>query len=237
MTTEKHWVNFCGCPKCGEYPPSLLQEPYRVCKCGEMLIISSRGEYVPLDGFDPVLHLNEDNALEIARKCGNGTFLDVGANRGQWTLQLKNQFRHIIAVEPHPDNMTTLLALTRNIEHIDLVEAAVSDRDGDGWLQLSDSCWRHMVCAADALERKIPIKLVRLDSLIREDVDLLKMDVEGHELIAVKSVENCRYKIRNWIVECHPGTDKAALQALFKGKYTQSWISTRTENSHLWARL
>ena len=135
----------------------------------------------------------------IRRGCcaENPIILDCGANRGTWTRELR---RHLgsdrgrwIVIEPAPENVKLLQALP----NVDIVEAAVGEREeelklfsnsaGSEWASLherQDSFTQGHVFSV----RTVPVVMV--DKLVSEKgldhVDFLKMDIEGHELFALR---------------------------------------------------
>jgi FkbM family methyltransferase len=114
--------------------------------------------------------------------------LDAGANIGVATLFFKTLYpeARIVCFEPDPDNF---VLLTRNVERnrltgVELHQAAVSDTAEPVVFYTSpgDSPLRHSTVEARvASPQQIVVPAVRLSTFVREDVDLLKLDVEGSE--------------------------------------------------------
>jgi FkbM family methyltransferase len=103
------------------------------------------------------------------------TALDVGANIGYFSLLMKACGARVTAYEPHP---RIAEQLRRNVPGVDVIEAAVSDREGRGWLvepEAANAGTGHLG------EEGIPVRLTRID----REAAVMKIDCEGHELPAL----------------------------------------------------
>jgi FkbM family methyltransferase len=122
--------------------------------------------------------------------------IDVGANLGEWTVPFARKVGpagRVLAIEPAPRNAVALEStLAANaLRHAEIVRCAVGDNDGiaqfavpvvtsartdTGTARIGPTCAGH-----DALH--VPLR--SLDSLAAEHdlprLDLIKIDVEGHE--------------------------------------------------------
>jgi FkbM family methyltransferase len=123
--------------------------------------------------------------------------LELGANVGYYTLQgaLANPACRYRAVEPHPDSAELVrrnLALN-GIENVEVIEAAavgtrgidrleLSIPDQDGYATPAGAFVRDGGEGVDhlAAHRNVEVAAVAVQDLI-EGVDLLKLDIEGHE--------------------------------------------------------
>jgi len=141
--------------------------------------------------------------------------LDIGANIG-YTVNICSSKAgskgKVWAFEPNP-----LLAsrLTKNIQfnkfkNNTLFRIALSDENKDGYLVLPDLYNNNEGVAfigSQQNERTIKVALKKLDDLLPENtvVDVLKIDVEGHELSVFKGAKNAlKHKlIRNIVFEDH----------------------------------
>lgn len=147
------------------------------------------------------------------------TFIDVGANKGDFTLftgHLIGESGKVIAVEPAPENIHWLnKSLAENeLENITLVDAALSDENGHATFRLGDrSGWGNLLPDRDELEDgTIEVRTVTLDSLVPEleldRVDAVKIDVEGGEVAVVRGAEETidRFRPMIWL-EIHADVD------------------------------
>jgi FkbM family methyltransferase len=144
--------------------------------------------------------------------CG-WTVVDCGANVGLFSLFMKDAAR-LVAVEPNP---AVVPRLRRNLESNEVVatvvEAAVSSEDGAVKMSFGDG---PSVLSAIG-ESGSEVRAVSLDSLFEEthvdEVDLLKLDVEGHEIEALQggSTHLERRRIKRIVVEFNDDDALAAL--------------------------
>lgn len=128
--------------------------------------------------------------------------IDVGANLGAWALAVDALLAPLhpcyLLVEPAPACQAALAALP--LACFEVVQAAAGDRDGEALL-LSQSAGseaaslharRDSYHQSDDVQREL-VAVRRLDSLAAErDIDfinLLKLDVEGSELEALRGAE------------------------------------------------
>jgi FkbM family methyltransferase len=128
----------------------------------------------------------------------NTVFLDIGANIGYFSIAIGNRLKRsgkVFAVEPHP-TLTNLIERSVQLNSLEAVvqifQCAVSDQEGALDLFYPDdhlgkgSSTRN----ADEQGRCLSVHAHRLDSLLPQDVvvDLIKIDVEGHELSVLRGM-------------------------------------------------
>jgi FkbM family methyltransferase len=119
--------------------------------------------------------------------------VDAGANIGIYSEFLSRCVGPTGAVhsfEPSPDNFKRLHAATRKLSNVRLSQAAVGEHSGKSELYLSDKLnvdHRAYMAAGDS-RRTVPIEIVALDDYFKpgERVDLIKMDIQGYELHALR---------------------------------------------------
>jgi len=132
-------------------------------------------------------------------------FFDIGANVGYYTLFASTcvgDSGKVVAFEPEPGNMQMLT------EHIEInrctnvipVQKALSNTSGvarfngaaqyNSWCKLSD-------------DGNIEVKCITLDTFIRESgilPNVLKMDIEGAEVQALRGADACLTEVRPEII-------------------------------------
>ncbi|GAB3923048.1 FkbM family methyltransferase [Larkinella terrae] len=158
---------------------------------------------------DIQLYLDENDTLQIARRAkfeeletevllshvGNHTtLLDIGANIGYYTVEVarKATFGKVISFEPDPANFALLqknVALNQ-VSNAVLHNAAISDRAGQMRL------YKHPFNTGDYrlyndgdFKEFVDVPTLRLDDVITEPVDMIKIDVQGFEYFALKGGE------------------------------------------------
>ncbi len=120
----------------------------------------------------------------------DGTFYDVGGNFGYFSLSLAarpGSKGHIHTFEPHPTSFAELkqhIAASGLGGHITPHDIALSDQDGTGRLRIDSlhSALTKLVDGAGGVD----VPLQKLDSLDLPKPDVLKIDVEDHELAVLK---------------------------------------------------
>lgn len=156
---------------------------YALTDKGELVFVpaplDARGEHLLFYGFDM-----PEPALVFAPK--NGVAIDIGANLGEWAVPLAQTVGgggRVICCEPNPTVAAALAATLQinNLRPAEIFQIALSETDGAGHLavNIQDSGQSRLS------NNGIAVPLRSLDSLVAEiapgRVDLVKIDVEGHE--------------------------------------------------------
>jgi|ERR1700722_1947287 len=182
---------------------------YRVYRLLSRLA-ADRYEIYPVEGGLIFLNLRESAAM-VQRAMGSYepakhalirkhlrpgmTFIDVGANKGDFTLlaaRLAGSSGRVISIEPEPDNHSILqrsIALN-NYSNIRVLQIALSDRDGTSNLQIGSTSGAHTLSPEFNGLRTIAVPTRTLDGIVAEQglraVDMLKIDVQGLELAVLR---------------------------------------------------
>jgi len=175
-------------------------------------------------------------------------FLDIGASYGYFSVLLNQNFKKVIAIEPHPKIMNFLRRNTRHLNNVLCLKVAVSNKNGFLPLFLSKiNVGGHSLTPStvdseiretsfpEGTKQWIYVKTVTLNSLLRnyEYVDLIKLDVEGAEWYVLEGAENVVNKIKCWIVELHDLNRQKELETWFRSHgYTANWINNRHIYAH-----
>ncbi len=156
--------------------------------------------------------------LEYARRATD--FIDVGANTGFYSMlaHAANQKIRIWAFEPNP-------AVYRKLEHHVLINKmetscqlyamALGEIAGVVKLQIpEDATMAHVVGDGD---EGIEVPIQPLDAVIspRDKVDLVKIDVEGHELAVFRGMRRILHEQQPPVFfECLPGSPCLEMEAV-----------------------
>lgn len=127
-----------------------------------------------------------------------GTFLDIGANIGLYTLPLAKQAGpkgKVVAIDANRLMARRLAwnAKASGLDNIAIFPCAVSDREGMGSLSIRKNDIA-IVSVDDGVPGSIPIRTLRsiLDEARIERIDGLKIDIEGHEdRVLAPFIETC----------------------------------------------
>ena len=141
---------------------------------------------------------------------GVATFVDVGANIGEFSLALvDNPQVTYVAFEPDP---AAFLALSKNAPTGILVNKAVADYEGESVLYLATSTADsslHMPTVA--VQNKIHIPVTTLDSALAEagilEIDVLKVEAEGCEPEVLRGAEKTLHRTSLCVVDAGPERD------------------------------
>ncbi len=119
--------------------------------------------------------------------------VDAGANIGiysQFLSRCVGRTGVVHSFEPSPENFERLQFATRNLANVRLSRAAVGECSGRSKLYVSDKLnVDHRTYLADGDSRDaVPIDIVALDDYFEpgQRVDLIKMDIQGYELQALR---------------------------------------------------
>jgi len=141
-----------------------------------------------------------DDIREALSVIGRGRVaIDGGANVGAYTRVILDQFDIVHAFEPAPD---TFEALKRNIhdwgfkDRVHLYQAALSDKEDMVRLQGKfghRSVTRRIVGKGD-------IRAMPIDSLDLQELDFLKLDLEGYEYRALLGARETLIRTRPYVL-------------------------------------
>ena len=119
--------------------------------------------------------------------------VDAGANIGiysQFLSRCVGPTGVVHSFEPSPENFKRLQSAARKLANVHLSQAAVGECSGKAELYLSDKLnVDHRTYATEGDSRRaVPIDVIALDDYFKpgERVDLIKMDIQGYELHALR---------------------------------------------------
>lgn len=128
-----------------------------------------------------------------------GTALDVGAWYGPWSRALARRVDQVLAFEPNP---SVARVLSRSAPpNVRVLASAVTDRSGedDLWVPTTGMGTEGVASlrqAGVADARAVRVPTTTIDSLSLRDVTMIKLDVEGAELPALRgassTLDRCR---------------------------------------------
>lgn len=173
--------------------------------------------------------------MNLCKRLSKGTFLDIGAHVGAYSIPVAKLGWKVIAVEPSPDTFR-LLEHNRSLNHASdnmiPINTAVWDYDGTAWFDLSAShSGMDSLLPINHIKR-VKVETKSLSTLLEElgKVKIVKMDIEGAELRVLEEANNCINVVANWIVEVKHNLPK--LWKLFRQKgYTCRIIDSLTRAS------
>lgn len=163
--------------------------------------VSSRILYARIPDYKEIQFLRQH--------LNGGTFVDVGANVGLYSLLLADKTDHAVLFEPNP------VAAKRAKENVGLnglsysvLEIALSDEKGTTQMEDRggvDSCNQTIGEGKTTFSTRTVIKTT-LDRFLGEEdsdfppIEAIKIDVEGHENEVFRGMRGCLGKIRPGVV-------------------------------------
>lgn len=148
--------------------------------------------------------------------ANGGVYIDVGSWIGPTVLYSANLYKKVIALEPDPvaiKRLETNLSANK-FSNIQLIKKGLADKDGkikfggNGELGNSESTMliskndyleydgRHTTKWKDKQNNIVEIETIRLDTLINnlkisaDDINLIKIDIEGGEIIVIPAIKS-----------------------------------------------
>jgi FkbM family methyltransferase len=162
----------------------------------------------------------QETALLRALLRHGMTCVDVGANWGYFTLlaaHLTGVQGTVVALEPDPRLFPTLRrnVEANGLEQVEVLQLAASDASGSCWLEGHDRRsgnlgTSHLVHAVRDGVSSFRVETSTIDALLDErnvrTVDLLKMDIEGAEALALRGMRDglAARRYTRLLLELHP---------------------------------
>jgi FkbM family methyltransferase len=123
--------------------------------------------------------------------------VDIGANIGEWTLRAVQSFpeARLFAFEPNPQIYEELGRKTANIASITCVPQAISAEAGNRALHIKSGPHSGVssLTKFEHHDERVLVSAIRGDDWMKsrgvEHIDLMKVDVEGHEYSVLRSFE------------------------------------------------
>lgn len=140
--------------------------------------------------------------------------IDCGANVGVTVVWWKTQFPNarVLAFEADPDIFTLLKRNCGHLPDLELINAAVWDRQGELPFAAKGGEGGHMAEFAQTcpgLIRNIPCLRLRL--YLGEKCDFLKLDIEGAEIAVIRDCADVLGNVARAFVEYHSFVDRPQL--------------------------
>ncbi len=208
--------------------PAYLYRPDQVIRrAARMRRRSSRmdvrlawGSVMTVDGFDAMgWGIARTSVYELAvteamwRLLGpNDLAIDVGANMGYFTGLMTTRAGEVVSVEPHPQMAERLLVNVRRWSgecQVRVLEAAASDANGQATLGVPLDADHHGLAGlgvGGATKETFEVRTIALDDVVGDRrVGVMKVDIEGHELSALRGLSRALYesRIRDIFFEDH----------------------------------
>ncbi len=147
---------------------------------GKVKYLYNSTTYNKSEIYENILQLNDHE-----------TIVDMGAYDGdtirEFTAYTGNNYKHIYALEPDEKNYKKLTKNTSGMQGVSLYNLGAWEKRDT--LIFSKKAGRNSKLSAEG----VPVSVTDIDSLIDDEVTMLKMDIEGAEL---KALEGCKNTIK-----------------------------------------
>ena len=138
----------------------------------------------------------EKNDLNLFRAIirSDDTVFDLGANVGTYSLSAAARTRgKVIAIEPASETFELLNISASQFSNMTAIHTAVSDKPGTAFLTHNDNSSETFGLSDNNEKRGEKVPLATVDDIAAEhgieSVDIIKIDVEGHELKVLAGAE------------------------------------------------
>lgn len=167
------------------------------------MFLRTKGEFEPVQTKLFLETLKEGNLV-----------LDIGANVGYYTIlasSIVGKKGIVYAFEPDPGNIALLqknIALN-NCTNVVVVEKALGDKNEESQLAIDPGNPGESKLATHSNKNTISIQTITLDSFVKKynisHIDVIKIDIEGAELLALSGGKESLSKLKNSIIfsECN----------------------------------
>ena len=119
--------------------------------------------------------------------------IDIGGNRGIYAYALFTLGSRLAVFEPNPECFRVLNSWAGGKKNVDVYGVALSSQHGQCHLHIPIDAAGHehdasasLQSPSDDMSRCVKVEIATLDSFDFQDVKFIKIDVEGHELDALK---------------------------------------------------
>ena len=152
------------------------------------------------------------------------TVVEIGANIGYYTVQesCHRKLKRVIAIEPNPLSFELLKENVQinDCQDVSVFNMGISDVDGVRPFYISKHANSGSMTAQAEYARKLDIPVAKLDTLMDreniEHVDVIRMDVEGHEVSALRGMLETLKRDTPWIcMEYHAPEIQADEREIF----------------------
>ena len=170
-----------------------------------------------------------------------GTMLDVGANIGNHSVFFSRLYERVHAIEPNPRTYDVLSLNASLVPNMTCFQIAASDNNGSArFLQERSNVGHSRIVDGSSDETgTIKVDCWRLDDYFPDldDLKLVKIDVEGHEVRAIAGMEKLLARCSPVVLfeqqpENFVNGRSPAVEILRKNGYTEFYSVDRIPDTH-----
>lgn len=162
-------------------------------------------------------------------------FYDVGANTGFYSCLMGLKDLSVCSFEPNP---FTYPELRQNLERNDadgfkVLELAVSDEEGEALFESTNSPIGRAALSSEDSETAVEVEKATIDSLDLPEPDIIKIDIEGHELEALRGMKSTLNTFQPLIyIEAHSKNQKQEIRSFLENEgFETETLSSRWDGN------
>lgn len=152
-------------------------------------------QVIPVDG--PIRDLAQDTHIWLDMIQNKWVVVQAGGAAGMYPVFYSNHFERVYTFEPEADNFTCLEFNCKNLKNVQYKNAGLGSSSGTATLAkiAPKNAGMHRIVDPATLPDNVPqgilstIELVTVDSLDLQVCNLIHLDVELHELEALRGSE------------------------------------------------
>jgi FkbM family methyltransferase len=131
------------------------------------------------------------------------TVLDIGAWCGTWSLAMQKYAENIFCYEPNKTHFACLEKNLASFSNVSLYNCAIGNEEG--FVKLTEETATQNT---RVIQEKGDTKICTIDSLNLDNVDLIKIDVEGFEMEVLKGGKETIKNIEYIMIELNNNTKR-----------------------------
>ena len=153
----------------------------------------------------------------------NNTILDIGAGMGEEAVFFSKevgQHGRIFSIEAHPRTYIRLMKTLKynEIKNVTAINCAISNEESEVLIEDTGNSLGRTI----GTHSGIPVKAYTIDHILEthniEQVDFLKMNIEGAERLAIEGMGKSIDKIKAMCISCHDFKYKDTENVFFRTK-------------------
>lgn len=162
---------------------------------------------------------------QTVKRLGRGTFIDLGAHVGEYSIPVAKAGLNVIAVEPFPKNYRRLEHNARFngvLSSIVIMRTAVSNDIGEAYFFSSETQSGANSLRSSPNARRTLVRTSKLSDIIKEigEADLIKVDIEGEEARVMSEASRYISSVRMWVVEVSDQTEPDVVRLMNQAGYS-----------------
>lgn len=167
---------------------------------------------------------NDRLATHLVTNWPCKVFLDVGAHLGSVTAAVRyhNPGAKVIAVEAMPDKVN---ALRRKFPGVEVIHCAAGDSTGEVefFVRPAATGYSSLIPSTGSIAIRVPSK--RLDDVVLDRIDVMKIDVEGAELGVLRGAQRLVDTLRPIIMFESAPDDPAGAKPIYSKSDLWEWFA------------